>query len=63
MGIPPHLNKIAPSGIVKGQHIRQCQPSHLPEHPSAGIGTFFSVQLQLSALPAQSPQAAQYADT
>jgi hypothetical protein len=48
-----HKIKIAPSGIVKGQHIRQCKPSHLPEHPSAGIGTFFSVQLQLSAFPAQ----------
>jgi hypothetical protein len=47
--LPPSRNKIAPSGNnEKGQYMSFEPPSHLPEHPSAGIGTFFSLQLQRS---------------
>jgi hypothetical protein len=32
--------KIAPSDEQKGQYLLSIKPSHLPEHPSVGIGTF-----------------------
>jgi hypothetical protein len=48
MDLPP--KKIAPSGDVKGQFGLQRSPSHLPEPPSAGIGTLLAVSYQRSAI-------------